>query len=1453
MNKVFKFVVSTLAFTSLATTSVLAATVQSVTNVTSINDTSGKSTYNLEKDDLKEINSSFNVYSQLVNYDYGDDYKNIQGYSKEESWLYEHDVLSTDTLVSNNGVSLTYSKLDVPNVMKGKGVVDRSNFLMALCKSFYGVQESRPLVFWTRAPKTQEKINDDLIYLYTEGNYWTYVSPNVYELYFTTLLDKGLININDFSNLDFRSQYESLTTQSKPNWFNGYGTFLAKNSNGQPLGQSFNVSSGIFAGLKHNSVDYFIDSSITKIDALKMIEKVLRTEESDMTDLEVKIINYKYGATYLLNLDEDVQGTLMFLIAKGILNFEDSSEFLGLYDELTYDDFITLMYSVANKAGRKDFSKVQLTDSDNYWLSQGLQEATLEMFNKINTGIDVSVEEVSKPDVKEDEDFIYDGDSEQFFSFSFLRSSPKFFAKEGYKDWKITMVISNPGAYAYKGTEVNKLNANDFDELEKVESKNSGAKVVLTFKVNSPTQYSAAAVIKNSFTMSDGSNVVGEVPAVCKMENGGAVNYYISKSKINEISDEIVVMEDKYLLNTSTNTSAVLLDKDNLALIGNEVVEMDKTSVSGVDGEVYYNLNIIVRLMTNAYIDKFWSDAIFTESLYSTQGNSALTSDFQKPVAMRSTGSDESFDYGLKSRFIGLKDETYDDYKKAHTSNNSFENYSKETDNVYSSGNNYVSLLHSSKAMNVLYKKIKDSSDDKKDIYMMVIWTYALPSGNVFPNADTQSYYTKSNPSVEEASSFLFTRPSDSSLQAVWDKNIGLSDALCNYIYETKDVNYFSSGYAVPKVYFFSRSKMNNDKINNKLKELPFSNDYKANYASDPNLLDSLFESSNSSTARTCKFIQGFSKDDVIDYQGFVLDKTGVFYASTGSKGIFENMTFAEKNSRQNQTNEDCFLIKTRPTMEEGELTKGGEYEVMGHKALYRGTKEIDGEMYYKFQMATPVVCKASPTSSGKYAKKIKVKGANLLDWYKVTFVNGYEDTVYYSNSALYRFVAQNVVSVAKQTSSDGVYYLMPYSTKNSDNYDCYAITKINSSKSKMEVINGKDIALSNGDFGGTLNIVPLVYLKVNRWAVQDGGDSNLSKMIQQETYAYLDRSNLTGVGIAANVIDSVILNSYKTVTCKKIPNKATVLIGDMKFIAKGGKLYSAPQNNADAVHRLASYMYDGNNGKSLSSTNLKSILCSMFDGLGVSYVDSNNGGLSGGQALVKYISTDDSGLPKVKISPCYFDIDDGLNVLTNIGGDYYVMDSRDKKTSFTSENNSFNSFCFSVVFDSTIKFRPLDKKGTTYSIVYASTKYGNGNLSKVPFKTEDLDYNWTEDIYNRLGNTDFQPAQFASELMEKIKQAYAVEQKNSVKGLISMIVVYALSYLIVMEFVVLACKKIDLIRYYLRKIYEPNNGSMQGVDLIKMFTLGFESYDSEANIVRTVGIAGILIAILSTFIHFMY
>lgn len=1452
MNKVFKSIITSLMFTSLTATTVLASNVQTVTNVTSVNNTSGKSTYVISKDEAKEIGSSFTTYSQLVNYKNGDSYKNVQGYSKQESWLYEHDVLSTDTLVSSDGVNLSYTKLDVPNVMKNKDEVDRPNFLMALCKSFYGVQKSRPIIFWTRSAKTQERVNDDLTYLYTEGNYWTYVSPNVYELYFTTLLDKGFISLDEFSNLEFRNDYQNLTGSNKPSWFNGLNSFQTKLSNGSPLGQSFSISTGMFSSSKHKSVDYFIDSSISKIDALKLIEEILRTEEADMTDLESKIINYKYGATYLLNLDEDVQKTLMYLIAKGILNFEDSEEFSNLYSNLTYKDFITIMYRVANKSARKDFSKVQLTDSDNYWLEQGMQEASLEMFNKINTGIDISVTEEPASEVSEDEDFIYDVDSEQFFSLSFLRRKNKYFAKEGYKDWKVTMDITNPGAYAYKGTELSKLKADDYDEISKIETKDSGARVVITFKVNSPTQFSAAAVIKNSFSMTDGSNVIGEVPAICKIEKDGKVNYYISKSKIDSISDEIVVMQDKYLINKSTNTSAVLLDKDNLALIGNEVVSMDKTSVSGVDGEVYYNLNVIARLMTNAYIDKFWSDAIFTESLYSSQGDSTLTSDFQKPVAMRSTGSGESFDYGLKSRFIGLKNETYSDYKKSHRSAN-FQTYAKDTSCTYESGNNYVSLLHSSKAMNVLYKKIKDSDDDKKDIYMMVIWVYALPSDSVFPNAGTQSYYTKSNPSVEEASSFLFTRPTDDNLQAVWDKNIGLSNALCNYIYETKDVEYFSSGYAVPKVYFFSRSKMTNDKINKKLKALPYDESYKATYASDSNLLDSLFESSNSTTARTCQFIQGFSKKDVIDYQGFALDKTGVFYASTGSKGIFENMTFAEKNSKNNQTNEDCFLIKTRPTMSEGKLTKGGDYDVMGHEATYRGTKEIDGEMYYKFQLNTPVICNATPTGSGKYAKKITVKGANLMDWYKKTFIDGYEDTVYYSKNAKYRVVAQKVLDLAKKTSSDGVYYLMPHSTKNSDSYDCYAITKINSKKTKMEMISGKDITRNNGTFGGTLNIVPLVYLKVNRWAVQDGGSSNISKMIQQETYAYLDRSNLTGVGIAANVIDSVILNSYKTVTCKKLPNKATVFIGDMKFTVRGGKLYSAPQTNAEAVSKIASFMYDGSNGKSINVTNLKSVLCSMFDGIGISYVDSNNGSLSGGQALVKHIASDDSGLPKLKISPCYFDVQDDSNVLTNVGGDYYVVNSGGKKTSFTSDNNSFNAFCFSVVFNSTIKFRPLDKKGTTYSIVYASTKYGNGKLSKVPFKTEDLDYNWQDDIYNRLGNTEFQPAKFASELMTKIKQAYLVEQKNSIKGLISTIIVYTLSYLVVMEFVVLACKKVGLIRYYLQKIYEPNSGSMQGIDLIKIFTLGFESYDTESNLVRTVGIAGILILILCVFIHIMY
>jgi len=116
---------------------------------------------------------------------------------------------------------------------------------------------------------------------------------------------------------------------------------------------------------------FFRDQNMTVMSALRIIERVLRQTEADMSELEASIINYQFGARMIDTVYESDQATISFLIAKGILDFENVEEFRNLYSSLTRDFAFTLIYRLANPQGRTNFSQVLITVPENFRMTTG--------------------------------------------------------------------------------------------------------------------------------------------------------------------------------------------------------------------------------------------------------------------------------------------------------------------------------------------------------------------------------------------------------------------------------------------------------------------------------------------------------------------------------------------------------------------------------------------------------------------------------------------------------------------------------------------------------------------------------------------------------------------------------------------------------------------------------------------------------------------------------------------------------------------------------------------------------------------------------------------------------------------------------------------------------------------------------------------------------------------------
>lgn len=1458
MKKFLKSFITTCLLANLSVP-ILADTI-TTTYVISIDNGNPYSTYKESEEEINSVASKFYRWSSQTLFDYGSDYKNIQSYNTEESWLLKNDIISNDVIFENLGNGLDYQNVDYIRVLSESSSIKKSDALMALYKANFGVIKSRPVVFWSRSPKTYVKVNKNLIHDFSEGYFYTYTSPNVYELYLTSLLDDGFLRVNEFNNQAFINQYDSLKT-NKPSWF-GSEVFDSRFSNSDPLGQSLSlVGTGNCKGLTHSSPNYFRDESITKIEFLKFIEKLLRVKTKDLTDLEAKMVTYKYGADYLLGLDEDVSKTLSYLIALGVLNFEDSSEFSNLYGDLIYEDFINILYRVANESARLDFSKIQLTDSDNYWLSKGFQEATIDLRSGIGPDIEINATVIPSTATNRSTKKVTRNKS--------IGTNRRNAPNEGRSKWKVVLTVPNSSSYSYKRTPVTSLTKDKFPEILEIEK--ASDKLTITFQIESTSRFAAMSVIKNCFTLSDASGtVIGTTKSVCKVEdNSGIPMYYLPKSAIQEIINkakdtEIIPMEDKYLINTKTNTSAIFLDDDKKVLIGNEIIDVSSSTIHGVGGDVYYSLDVIVRLMSNSYISKFISGTVVQDVFSVGLGNTSnLTHGEQHvsvPVYGRSLTGTNRYDYAFVRNYNGLSKQTFKSYLEKHK-DSKFDSYVKD---VKKFGSNdkpfYMSLLHSSKVFNLLYKKISDTD------YMVVRWVYCLPDSNSIPFIDQNSYYLNSSLDVLSAHNFLTQVPNNAVMQEWWDSNIRLSDAICNYLYGTEDVKYFTTGYAVPKVTFLSTDKEKAEDFSHILNALQLDSDYKTKYVEGGSLINSVFRDVTSKDSdpityedeRTIEVIRGFENGDVIDYQGYVLDNTGVIYARVGDKGILDNVVYTE--------NSNSLLTETRTKAQVTSPTSGSIYEFNKKEVEYMGTRVLQdlsgtSRSYYVFQPTKPqeiTVARNSGTSKEWHVND-KSSTEDFVDWYNKEWVVNKDSMFTPSSDNLEGSLSRILAAPLKDTSEidSNCSYLFSRTFRED--------TSINEVSSKLAVANfdsnsGKVVKkitdLSNlpntcvnvSDFyNSPIYATPVIYLETSKWSFsKEKGETDKCKLVEAKMSPFLVRDNLYDSGISSNVIDSIVLSCYDSLSSSELPEGSTVIIGDLSFKVKSGTLYSNMQTDQQSVAKLMESL----NNEENQSKNIKSILCNMFDGLSLNLID--NGSIAESNSLISYIQNDSNGKPTIDLAKCYSELGDNPRNLMSEGGVFYVQVGKTDKEKFERFVSSFSSFSFKVKFQSCVKFRPIDNTYKTFTLVSCVNSRGNGNLSHIPFMTSNLNYFWDSDDYGSVTNAEYAPAKYLEDLMNKIKQAYTNAFTGDLFSFLCFLIVNLFFYLIVMTLVATMVKSLATCRYFLDKIRHPS-GDRLGPDILKIVSLGIVDFDSEISFVRTIGTVGLLAVALVIFTNIVY
>lgn len=1445
-NNLVKITVGILLITTCSNISVSAATITKAT-INFLNNSS-ESSYKVDKDFKEDTKDKLSISSEQVEEE-SENTKDIKSNNEKISWLLENDIISNDVSIQSDGINISTSKID--NVLSSDtdNNTMKSDAVMALCKSIYGIQKSRVLVLNTKSNPIMETAGSD-VYDYSEGSYNIYTSPNVYELYFKLLLDKSIIALNEFKNLGFRDEYNSISNNSYPSWCNNLGLSTNKssmdNGKGDLLGQSIKIDRNDTGdtSIYLQKPNYFMNENITVIEFLRLAEKLLRLTEKDMTDTEAQTISYKYGVDYLRKLDDASKKTVMYLIARGVINFENTEEFSDLFSPLTINELQTFLYRIANKSARVDFSSLQLTDSDNYWLSKGMYQKTLDVYSTDDFFEDTSVVknsdiELASRDLEDRNIVIQDG--------------------EGLDTFTVTRYFRKDRGFTYNGTSIASLKeGDDIASIDRNSKDSKGREAYkVDFKIKAPSAVTALAVV-DSRCMIDGKEDarIASVPSVAKVtDKDNKVITYLPESSLSSIgqdeaSGEIVALSDKYLMNTRTGTKALLLDNEDMAMIGNEVIKTDSNMVYGANGEVYYNMEIIVRLMSNKYISDIDDGNIYTSSLNKYQGIVDI-----RNYSDQSKSGDADEHVVIDKTFISDFDNVRVD--SGQDPNSSTALTSKK----------FFSLLHTQKAISCVYRDIVTDLGFANPAYLIVEWKYVVPENGDCSSTTLNNLYKQygvRDPNVSQMSNFLNTRPDDRELQNWWDSNIGLSDALCNFIYGTQDVHYFTSGYLCPQVTFLSQGDYSDQEIEDMLKKIPLKSDYVNKYVTNSNYKSSLFGSSGSglygnlSRFRTFKYIKGRDLgESVIEYGDYVQDKTKTVYKSYGKFSDNDPTNDGLETTMQDFSdggNNSAYYIKQvcRSNISLKSIFKSGEtYRYNNEDYVYVKERNIDGVIYNEMALKTPL--KGSIDDSSGYWIFKSDDGQTLSEWVN-SRISGNDTQQYFyqpssagngkgTHTELHPKGADdlpesyNLLSYA-YTDSEGGY---PDSPKTDTNIirSVYKNDRDSSSTSKIVEDN-------INPYKSIVYTYPTILIKQDSWTV-----SNDNELTKTGGSKFLVRNNLINVGLTSAVQDSIIAKNYKYCSTSGIPDGAKVIIGDMNFKAKNGKLYSYPVSNGEIVSRMI--------GRTDDSTAVMTAVGNLLDGTNITIVSNgskltnDNGAYASGvnvsgQCLYDFVKRQNNGTPEINLCENIVNPKQAVDCLSRVGSSMVIINNGNTKSY---ENGQyFGSFCYSIAFNDFIKFRQMEGTTNTYTIVYSANNNINGAIDNIPFFNTKLDYIWDDDVFNRLSDSEYKPAIDAFGLMDKLKALFDEQRDKDIKNILKMFVMCILSYLFVANLICFNLKKMDLTHTLLDKILNPN-GPNSGKDLIKIFSLGLQSLRDETKWTTMLGVNFLLVILMVVVVEY--
>lgn len=776
-------------------------------------------------------------------------------------------------------------------ITSGNALMSKSDLYMALYKICYGVELSNPIALrYEMKPSIPTKsdeyeISENTYVYYPDGGVVYYQSPNVYEIYLTKLLEKGLISMRDLNLIGLNSLNEennfeknynviqkgmdsSINANIMPVWYNytcknSWQDILTNNKsslealivssqfssdNGYSLyrkllGNSiivsnYNESTGCIKEYyvtansssensgDYKTVGYFAKEKMTISDALKIIEKMLRATEKEMTRIEAELINYKYGVTILDSMTEEEKNTVSFLIAKGILNFDENDEnsdkelYSDLSADFTWEDSWKLLYRVANKEARYDFSKLQLTDSEFFWQEKGYAENEINVYGTDSTpymevisatkaSVDadgqltiLDEQEISAGDYESLDGETEDNsdDSAENLISKIIHKLDKLFITETYATnsdnvttvgntcYEVRIILANQYngvdvQYKYGEEELSPSKVNVIEDLVGYNNTDYPGYTIYTFKISASTRNRAIALLHTRLKAVSINAPIGSMMGVTTMTNGstGKTTTLISKDAITENLSEIKIVNNNTLMNTETGVMVTMLPNQeslggqSIAFCGNKVIICDDMIVTDNTSQIYYNLEVLCSILPNATLKKI------------NGATSLVRTSILQENLYQIIDSDSNV---IENNYVAT-----------------FENFNDDQGNSTS----FYNLDSATRSLNCLERtwdlQAKDKSGRVQNIKvtMIVEWNYSVPTqaavgSSVLMKTDSSEDFT-----LEDVNTFLNTKPSSEALACYWDRNLEMSNALVRMMYgDTQKTQYITCGYLVPSVYILS-------------------------------------------------------------------------------------------------------------------------------------------------------------------------------------------------------------------------------------------------------------------------------------------------------------------------------------------------------------------------------------------------------------------------------------------------------------------------------------------------------------------------------------------------------------------------------------------------------------------------------------------------------------------------